>query len=205
MDDLASATTTTGGTRTWVTLAILAGWVSLVTVGMGALLAYSFGSANAATSSPTWPEDAALPRSPGVPTLVVVLHPKCPCSRATVTELARLMTHARGPVTTHVLVVRPEGTREGWERTDLWRSSEAIPGVAVHVDPHGDLAARFGARASGHALLFDGNGALLFSGGITSERGHEGDSAGQDAVLAALAHESSRSSSPVFGCPLRRP
>ncbi|HTN03085.1 MAG TPA: hypothetical protein VL132_14455, partial [Planctomycetaceae bacterium] len=39
-----------------------------------------------------WPADSQLPRVPGRPMVVVFLHPRCPCSRATLEELSRLMT-----------------------------------------------------------------------------------------------------------------
>ena len=183
-------------------------WLLLAVGGMWLLLAYSFAGGTAAQAAPPpsgWPGSAAIARAPGVPTLVVVLHPKCPCSRATVAELARLLTHAPRKVDTHVLIVRPPGTPEGWEQTDLWSAAAAIPGVSVQADPRGTEAARFGAQTSGHAFLFDEVGTLLFEGGITSARGHEGDSDGQDAILAALAHAPARAGAPVFGCKLNDP
>ena len=37
---------------------------------------------------------------------------------------------------------------------------------------------RFGAETSGQTLLYDRDGRLLFSGGTTGSRGHDGDNAG---------------------------
>jgi hypothetical protein len=84
----------------------------------------------------------------------------------------------------------------------------AIPGVPSVDDEGGVEAKRFGVATSGHVLLFDRAGRLLFSGGITPARGHEGDSLGRDALIERLAGTrtiSGPATSPVFGCPLANP
>jgi hypothetical protein len=89
----------------------------------------------------------------------------------------------------------------------LWRSAAAQPGVTVLADEGGQEAQQFGVVASGHALLYDEQGRLTFSGGITASRGHEGDNVGADSLLAALGSSSLESSVPtrfpVFGCALK--
>ncbi|HUR59158.1 MAG TPA: hypothetical protein VM029_15690, partial [Opitutaceae bacterium] len=90
-----------------------------------------------------------------------------------------------------------------WPHTDLWRRAAAIPGVKVLTDVDGRAAARFGAVTSGQALLFDTAGRLLFSGGITGARGHQGDNAGRRAVVARVfGRETAPAHTPVFGCSL---
>ncbi|HKS16351.1 MAG TPA: hypothetical protein VJU16_03510, partial [Planctomycetota bacterium] len=62
-------------------------------------------------------------------------------------------------------------------------------------------ARRFGIETSGHVLLFSPGGARLFSGGITSARGHSGDNAGLDLALERLRNPSlPTASTSVFGC-----
>ena len=46
--------------------------------------------------------------------------------------------------------------------------------------------ARFGSATSGQTLLYDGDGALRFSGGITGSRSHAGDNAGRRSLVALL-------------------
>ena len=71
------------------------------------------------------------------------------------------------------------------------------------TDENGAEADRLGAKTSGHTVVFGRNGAVLFSGGITASRGHVGDNAGENAVLAALKQEMpDRRQTPVFGCSL---
>jgi hypothetical protein len=150
-----------------------------------------------------WPAEARLARSTERPTLVMLAHPHCPCTRATMGELARLMTDAGGRVDAHVLFLKPGEMADGWERTDLWRRAESIPGVSVVSDLDGREAARFGATVSGQVVLYDPAGRLLFRGGITGARGHEGDNAGRS-QLAALIRTGSAAAreSRVFGCSL---
>jgi hypothetical protein len=131
------------------------------------------------------------------------IHPHCPCSRASIGELAVLMAHCQGRVTTHVLFLRPAGMPLEWIRTDLWRDASAIPGVKVYCDDEGREARRFQIETSGDTALYDAKGQLLFHGGITGSRGHSGDNAGRDDVEALLFNKTiSQNHTPAFGCSL---
>lgn len=77
-------------------------------------------------------------------TLVVFVHPQCPCSDATVAELTRLMTVCHDKLIAHALFIRPGGFASGWEQTNLWRDAARILGVFVACDPDGVEAKRFG-------------------------------------------------------------
>ncbi|MFN0022108.1 MAG: hypothetical protein ACKVP0_27995 [Pirellulaceae bacterium] len=101
-----------------------------------------------------------------------------------------------------VAFVQPPGTNTDWAHTDIWQAAAAIPGVAVALDHHGLEARRFGARTSGEAFLYDSAGRLVFQGGITPARGHEGDSAGKTAIARWIAAPPAEARAPVFGCPL---
>jgi hypothetical protein len=108
-----------------------------------------------------------------------------------------------GRVSARVLFLRPAEVTEGWERTDLWRTVSAIPDAVALRDDDGVEAARFGAATSGFTVLYAPDGRLLFKGGLTASRGHEGDSFGQRRVVSLLTTGSAdRSDSPVFGCAL---
>ena len=115
------------------------------------------------------------------------------------------MAHAVGKVNAYVLFVKPENAERGWDDTDLRSSAAAIPGVSVMTDEDGKEAERFGAKTSGHTVVFGSNGILAFSGGITASRGHVGSNAGENAVLALLTERSAeRARTPVFGCSLTK-
>jgi hypothetical protein len=171
--------------------------------GLRLILAYENTPGANASSSTEWPAASRIPRVLGLPTLVLMIHPHCPCSRATIGELALLMAQVQGLVNANVLFVRPKGFAEGWEKSDLWNSAAMIPGVKVWVDSEGVEARRFGSKTSGQVMLYNTSGQLLFSGGITASRGHSGDNPGRSALLAFLTGGSPlQSKTAVFGCSL---
>jgi hypothetical protein len=152
-----------------------------------------------------WPTATALERRLRGPTLVMIAHPYCPCTRASLAELSRLMSRIAGRADAYVVFVAPEGVADGedWTSQPSWRQAAAIPGVRVVRDEHGAEAARFGAHTSGQIVVYDENGRLAFRGGITGARGHEGDNEGRARALAALLDgRVDRETSPVFGCDL---
>jgi hypothetical protein len=176
-------------------------WGLGLAVGAQALWRYSATPGRSGQAPEHWPTTVPVEFHPGRSTLVMLAHPRCPCTRASLAELARLT--ARGDADVWVLFLRPAGAQAGWEKTDLWDTAAAIPGVHVLADADGTAARAFGAETSGHVLFYDATGALRFSGGITAARGHEGPSAGGDAILAALRGNSpAQDHTPTFGCPL---
>lgn len=178
-------------------------WGVVVAAGMIVLWNHSLEAGVAGRPPGTWPVASRLSRRPGVPTLVVLAHPQCPCSRATIGELARLMVGAQDKVDVHVVFAKPAGVDEGWAHTDLWDSAGAIPGVLVSSDDDEREAHLFGGATSGQTMLYDGEGQLRFSGGITSARGHAGDNDGSSALTEILVGGTSAlDTTPVFGCPL---
>jgi hypothetical protein len=133
--------------------------------------------------------------------LLMFAHPHCPCTRASVSELARLMSRETSRIDATVYLYRPDGKPDDWALGSLWNSAAAIPGVHVQVDPNGTVAAQFGSATSGDVLLYDASGSLRFHGGITAARGHEGDNLGKSTVMAVIAGDRANvDQTPVFGC-----
>jgi hypothetical protein len=187
---------------------ILAGagvlWLALIGAGSAVMLNYALTAGISGAAPAQWPRGSGLSLNPDGATVVMLVHPHCPCSRASLSELLALMTMAAGKVEAYVLFVRPPGVTDGWERTDLWRQAAAIPGVGVIADDSGRQAARFGAATSGQTMLYDRGGRLEFSGGITAARGRYGDNAGSIAIAALLGgtKKGATGRTPVYGCPL---
>jgi hypothetical protein len=181
-------------------------WVCAVCAGFAVLWNYGNTPGAPAHAPRSWPTASRLRPAGDLPTLVMIAHPHCPCTRASMTELSVLMTCCQGRLGATVLFVKPDGFEEEWEQADLWHEASRIPGVAVVSDAGGVEAARFGAATSGQTLLYDSKGGLLFSGGITSARAHEGDNDGLSAIQSLVVSAGAdRSSTPVFGCPLQDP
>lgn len=183
--------------------ALLALWFVSVAAGMGALGLYATTPGSSGETPGGWPADSAIERDPRRSTLLVFLHPHCPCSRATLSEMSRFLGPDDGGMDVHVAFVQPPCASAGWIEGPLWSEAKALAGVRVHADFDGIEAARFGVKTSGHALLFDTGGRTRFSGGITPARGHEGDNPGRQAIAARDEVASAELVvCPVFGCPL---
>jgi hypothetical protein len=178
-------------------------WVACVIVGMGWLMRYQMTPGRAMGAQiPT--DQSILHLAKDRPTLMMFVHPRCPCSEASMEELAQLMTLCKDRVAARVLFVNPSGQSEMWSRTSLWRDAEQIAGVDVRCDIDGMLANRLGIQTSGHVLLFDTDGKLLFSGGITGSRGHVGDNDALSTVEMLLREPQHPAFLPlisnVYGC-----
>jgi hypothetical protein len=196
-------------TRRMMVIALI-GFSALSTLaGMRTLIAFDQTAGAAGAVPLRWPERTAIGRSGRRPELLVFAHPFCSCTAATLAELAHLSVQrkpgADSPAIT-ILFFRPRNS--GWAPNGLWNQARSLADAHAVWDDDGHEAQRFGARTSGHALLYSSSGDLLFSGGVTGSRGHQGDNYGLDRLVAALdsgrlAHTSSASlSGPVFGCAL---
>jgi hypothetical protein len=178
-------------------------WLCGVVVGFRELLRYS-NTPGAAAQSSQWPRDAALQPARDRATLIAFAHPQCPCTSATLGELALIMARSRGKLDAYVYFYAPRSLGSEWARTKLWRQAESIPGVRPIEDRDGGEALRFGASTSGQTLLYDLSGRLVFKGGITAARGHAGANHGRDAVLSLVENgKAARNASLTFGCSLR--
>ena len=189
-----------------VALAIVA-WLGLLGGGLGVALHYeSTPGASPDKEAPRqWPA-GVLERTPGKATLVMFAHPKCPCTRASIAELAELMERLGDTADAYVLFIRPIDTPEGWEKSSSWASAERIPHVRVKTDADGVLAKAFGAKVSGYTVLYDVSGNEVFSGGITSGRGHIGDNEGVTLIRSLVRGErTEHATTPTFGCELEDP
>jgi hypothetical protein len=178
-------------------------WLFLVSAGMASLWLYSGTPGKAGNPPDGWPASSSLRPALGASTLVMFLHPQCPCSRASIYELALLLAHSAGRLRAQVVFLKPAGKGDSWTQTDLWHEASALPGIVVNSDLGGREAALFRATTSGETVVYDAAGKLRFHGGITGARGHVGDNDGCSA-LQSYAHAGviATARTRVFGCPL---
>lgn len=189
-------------TRQSVLITSCVAWMFMIALGLSLLWGYENAPGPGAAAPQEWPVDSGLNRAADRATLIMLAHPRCPCSRASIGELSRLMAQAQGRVSAYVVFVKPEGASEDWDKTDLWHSAAIIPGVNAVVDD-GNEARRFHALTSGQTVVYDADGHLIFSGGITGSRGHSGDNAGRSSIVSLLnSGRMEQAETPVFGCSL---
>jgi hypothetical protein len=177
-------------------------WLGGVGAGFTVLGQYETKRGEGAAVPSGWPAAATLERALDRPTLLVFVHPRCPCTSATIEELNRLLARSSDRVRAIVAFYSDPSLGDTWVYSPSYASAARIPGVILVEDPLGSSARLFGARTSGQACLYDRSGQLVFTGGITRARGHAGDSDGSRSVLALILGGGNAASAPVFGCSL---
>lgn len=180
--------------------ALASAWLLLAFVGLF-VVALADVVPDGASHLARWPASSGLSLSSTRATLLVFIHPQCPCSTATLAELEHLVAHDTGRLDVQIVVFLPEDAPDGWRETAVVKEARAIPGAHLVFDVGGREGQRFGATTSGQALLFEPGGEIVFRGGITVSRGHQGESDGRNAIEAIVAGRSPllRETS-VFGC-----
>jgi hypothetical protein len=189
------------GSKKFSLVGFTAIWVLAVGFGLLKLQNYSTAPSPAAAPPENWPGSSALVKDHNRLTVVMLAHPQCPCTRASLGELAIAAAQAAGRLDIHIVFLESPAFEL---ESDLWRSARAIPGANVIADPDGVEIRKFGVNASGHTLAYDAAGRLVFSGGVVSARGHAGANRGREAIVELAHHgRSSVTTAPVFGCALQ--
>ncbi len=145
---------------------------------------------------------------PQRPVVAMFVHPRCPCSRASLKEFSSVVRNLSNDADFRVIFFKPASQNLDWVRRDnLFATASGMKNVAVSIDEDGKEAERFGAETSGFVVAYDTQGRLLFSGGITGSRGHEGKNAGEELLRTMIrtvqengAPTEQPAKSPVFGC-----
>lgn len=182
-------------------LAILAGalWCAALVSGFAIVHAQMAAAGESHPAPTTWPDDTSLALDANAPTILVFAHPRCPCTRATIRQLATIPPEARPCVT---LVLSGPALRT-YENQPLATLADEVLSAHIALDPSGADARRFGAHTSGHIVAYSPSGQLLFSGGVTPGRGHEGPTDALTTLTLALRdHTPSPRTASVFGCPI---
>jgi hypothetical protein len=182
----------------WYLFATL--WLLAIMVGFGLVVDFETKPSASADWDPTWPAGSHLALAGDATTIVMFLHPACPCSSASLEELNELLADKRVPAKTYLVIVGPT---EAEEIGSNQSRAATIPNTVLWLDESGKEARRFGSRTSGDVFVFDATGRLRFQGGITAARGHVGPNEASAAALAAIdGCNTAECHMPVFGCPL---
>lgn len=118
-------------------------------------------------------------------------------------ELSRLLTQCRELSKVYLVLSLPGAKSQDWAEGPIKEAASILPEVEVFIDSKRTETRRFGAYTSGQVLAYAPDGRLLFSGGLTGSRGHAGDNAGRDALVALLREQTDQFiAGAVYGCPL---
>jgi hypothetical protein len=175
-------------------------WVSTIAIGTVWITDYSTRPGKKGISPTSLPIGFGGETSSKLPKLFVFLHPQCPCSGATLKELEKLVERNPDALEINIFFYQPSNQPPEWSETWLWRAASEIPNANLTKINLEELQ-KFGAITSGQTLLYDADGNLVFSGGITQARGHEGPNLGSEIIEEYLSgSKPSVSEAPVFGC-----
>lgn len=184
----------------WTSLALVAWGISIAT-GILLLLTYAQTPGSWTDVPERWPVNSSLETDPNRWTLVMIGHPKCPCTAASIHELRELITWSNQPLTTHLVLLAGPEDDPAWFTGRTVDIAKASSGVRLHFDRGNREVQRFAATTSGHVLLYDTTGRLQYSGGLTPWQGHRGANRGSGMILSLLTDGVSTGGSlPVFGC-----
>ncbi len=175
-------------------------WITTIAMAFDAIRRFEVTPGLPASAPRAWPASAAVPRTPGAWSLVMLVHPHCSCSRASVQELGAIVEKAPHDLETTILVYRPRDMAAGWERTGVYDAATRVRRARVLIDDDGAEARAFGGFTSGQTFLYDGEGHLRFAGGVTSLRGHAGLNRGRADVIRIATSGAGNGTHPVFGC-----
>ena len=126
-----------------------------------------------------WPWASALPRAAGRPALVLFTKPGSPCRDANLEDFKQALRVAGGQATASIVYDRPAGP-ELKARSAAGGCSWNVPGAWSVTDAGGAEAALFSARSVGQVLVYDAQGKLQFSGGVSGPGGRTGVSLSEE-------------------------
>jgi hypothetical protein len=93
-----------------------AAWVTAIAAG------FCLVNGHAAT-----PVESPVVTDPTRANLVMLIHPRCPCSRASLAGLEKILTVCRSYLVAHVFFLEPKVPTTAWGDTELRRRAAAIP------------------------------------------------------------------------------
>jgi hypothetical protein len=143
----------------------------------------------------TWPTEFHKP------TLIVFLHPKCTCSAASLTQIAKLQSRLPDRFQTILVLWQPSNGNSEWANLPQPDFGQ-LADYKLVLDKEGRMARKFDAHTSGQSFLYDADGQIRFSGGLTSTRGDSESGPAFSTLAQLIAKQDSSKTAPVFGCSL---
>jgi hypothetical protein len=195
---------------TWIKICVVLSWVGAVFWVMSLIGRYEGTPGEAATVPTQWPQNCSIKPNPAKQTLLFFLHPRCACSLASMQEFKHALQHfartanlSSENIDINCVFTCPDTNYTEWTNTVLVNRAREIPDATIRFDRNGTIINQFHVTTSGHVLLYSKNGKLMYSGGVTLARGHEGNNKNREAFENAMSDSTTSSDEcPVFGCKL---
>jgi hypothetical protein len=176
----------------WIGIGVI--WVAALVVCMDWAMKYESTPGRAASRAPL-----ETPKAGDRWTVVVVAHPLCPCTAASLRALRALAAKHSDELKCEVVFA---GDRPV-EPSDSMRTADVIATAKVRWMTAQKAEEEYGTYTSGQAFVYDPNGKLVYSGGLTPGRGVEQPRYALELFDNILARGQATKPTPVFGCALR--
>lgn len=178
-------------------------WLITIAIVLRAWLDYEHTPGAIAGERLRWPADSGLVSDSQSGTLVMFLHPQCPCSRAGLRKLERILSQLPQRPTCHFLFAPMTPAENDEQHSENRRIAASLSPKGTKTDDGAFEAACFDAKTSGYVLYYDSAGQLRYRGGILAERGSDRTNAFEQALVEAIRNPRYPVvHTPVFGCPL---
>src|SRR5262245_14064773 len=102
-------------------------WVVVVGLGMLWLLKFERVPGAAGSPGPDWPGGSLIERKTDRPTLLMFVHPRCPCTRASLGELEQILALCPDSVATQIVIFKPHDGGQDWLGGDVPTMARKIP------------------------------------------------------------------------------
>ncbi|OYP33164.1 hypothetical protein [Rhodopirellula sp. MGV] len=136
-----------------------------------------------------------------VTTILFFYQPGCPCTVASARSLQRACPLLNTPYQIIAFAYLPEDAPADWIDTRTSETLLRISPIKLIDDAQGMIAQSLGITTSGHCLVLAPRRGGIFSGGLTSLRGHEGTGPSLTQFIHSINDASEPLSEwPVFGC-----
>ena len=183
----------------------LGAWLCCCAAATAWVTIYSHTPNDAGAAQPKLADGGLIQLDQARPTVVMFVHPRCPCTQASVEGLARLQRKFQDRFALRVVFNVPRGMAPDWHQSTLWDSVGRLPDCERLVDMGGHITNQAGAETSGTVALYEPDGRLVFWGGVTASRGHAGDSPGSDALASYFKDKPFPVQTDIFGCQMSGP
>src|SRR4051812_19393355 len=92
-------------------------WLASIAAGGFSIYTYETSPGRQLEAPGDWPQSSAIARSRERPTMLVFVHPRCPCTRATIDELSRIVVENPQALYVKVLYYKPADADSAWDET----------------------------------------------------------------------------------------
>lgn len=149
---------------------IISIWVGSIIWSTKAMLIFQFTPGKMGKVFNDFPQKSKLVLDQTLPTLILFLHPKCTCSKASVEEIKIIKSSIKKEFKL-IAVVQTASLKLTDELEKLKEELSTLPHSTIVNDSYSFETNLFSVKTSGQIYIYSSFGELIYTGGSTSSRG----------------------------------